>query len=306
MSRREKTHTHTGTETFTQTYWPAPLTHFNTSAQIHIAIMASSSLACRFFVSSQHCSLTSREKQFRCIWTYRNVCICVHRFQSNTLRFRILIPCTCAFFVSFVPMRGLYSVQFAVPTYWYLVPFYFKFLSMIFFNDAKSMFMELDAEQNVYCSKKSLLTINLPNIDENKNNLLATIITPVIESSIAHLRILMDCNVQVHTQIKTSWSLNVNRPKIIFLRFFHFCHNISHSTIYSKIIKDEVQTVFSNIEIIIRIFSSLFVTNVPDESAFSKLNMIKTVLHHSMTDEKLNLPSLMPIENEILDYPLDL
>lgn len=76
---------------------------------------------------------------------------------------------------------------------------------------------------------------------------------------------------------------------------------VSHHSIYSRIIEDDVQTVIPSIEIILRIFLSLFVTNVPDERAFSKLKLIKYTLRNSMTDEKLNTLSLMSIENEILN-----
>lgn len=76
---------------------------------------------------------------------------------------------------------------------------------------------------------------------------------------------------------------------------------VSHASIHSRIIKDKMQTVLPNIEIVLRIFLSLFVTNVPDERTFSKLKYIKDTLRNSMTGKKLNAFSLMPIENEILD-----
>ena len=76
---------------------------------------------------------------------------------------------------------------------------------------------------------------------------------------------------------------------------------VSHASIYSKIIKDELQNLFPNIEILLRIFLSLFITNVPDERSFSKLKYIKTAIRNRLSDEKLNFLALMSIKNEFFD-----
>lgn len=68
-----------------------------------------------------------------------------------------------------------------------------------------------------------------------------------------------------------------------------------------RIIKEGLKTLFPNIEILLRIFLSFFITNVPDERSFSKLKFIKNALRNSLSDEKLNSLALMSIENEILD-----
>lgn len=87
-----------------------------------------------------------------------------------------------------------------------------------------------------------------------------------------------------------------NRKAIFFKNSNSFT---SHSSVYSTIIQDQLQTVFPNIEIMLRIFLKLFCTNVPDERSCSKLKYIKDTLRNSMTDEKLNAFALMSIENEI-------
>ena len=51
----------------------------------------------------------------------------------------------------------------------------------------------------------------------------------------------------------------------------------------------------------LRIFTSLFITNVSGERSFSKLKYIKDTLRNSMLDEKLNAFALISIENDILD-----
>ena len=60
-------------------------------------------------------------------------------------------------------------------------------------------------------------------------------------------------------------------------------------SIYSRIIKDELKTLFPNIEILLQIFLSLFITNVPNERSFSKLKFIKNALRNSLSDEILLL-----------------
>lgn len=77
------------------------------------------------------------------------------------------------------------------------------------------------------------------------------------------------------------------------------CH--SHASMYASIINDKLMTTFPNIEILLRIYLCMFVTNVTDERSFSKLKYIKNYLRNSMTNEKLNYLSLLSIEHEMLD-----
>lgn len=75
----------------------------------------------------------------------------------------------------------------------------------------------------------------------------------------------------------------------------------THASFYTTIVKDKLSSTFPNIEILLRIYLCLFVTNVTDERSFSKLKYIKNYLRNSLTDHKLNSLSLMCIERNILE-----
>lgn len=195
-----------------------------------------------------------------------------------------------------------------------------------FFNDAKMTYVNLNAEEYTL---KTRSAITLDNMDQNKTVCQRTIFTPVIESLIANLKTRMSCYKQMDEkfsfltklneldfdQISTAcrnissfYSKDLDENELIseceIAKHYFFTDSatsISQASLYSKIIKDELQTVFPNIEIMLRIFLSLFITNVPDERSFSKLKFIKDTLRNRMTDEKLNAFSLMSIENEVLD-----
>lgn len=83
--------------------------------------------------------------------------------------------------------------------------------------------------------------------------------------------------------------------------YFNDSDDVSHSYMYSTIIRDKLSTTFPNIEILLRIYLALFVSNATDERAFSKLKIIKSYLRNSMTDERLNNLSLLCIERNVLD-----
>lgn len=197
-----------------------------------------------------------------------------------------------------------------------------------FFNDTKLIYVELNAEEYTL---KSRSAITLDNMDDEKsyNRIASAIFTPVVESLIDNLEKRMDCYTQIDekfsfltklkeldiNQISTAcqkiaqfYANDLDEKELIseceIAKYHFFSDNttfISHISMYSRIIKDELQVVFPNIEIMLRIFLSLFVTNVPDERSFSKLKYIKDALRNRMTDEKLNSFSLMSIENEVLD-----
>lgn len=84
--------------------------------------------------------------------------------------------------------------------------------------------------------------------------------------------------------------------------YFNFDNPMfSYCSMYSTIIKDGLISVMPNIEIILRIYLSMFCTNVKDERSFSKLKYIKNYLRNSMGEEKLNAFALLSIEHEILN-----
>ena len=76
---------------------------------------------------------------------------------------------------------------------------------------------------------------------------------------------------------------------------------LSLSRIYTMIKKDKLESTFPNIEIPLRIFLSMMVTNCTGERSFSKLKLIKNELRSCMTQERLNSRSVMSIESEVLE-----
>ncbi len=70
--------------------------------------------------------------------------------------------------------------------------------------------------------------------------------------------------------------------------------------IYSKIKTDKLDSTFPNIEIALRIFLSMMVTNCTGERSFSKLKLIKNNLRSCMLQSRLNSLSLMSIESDVL------
>ena len=69
---------------------------------------------------------------------------------------------------------------------------------------------------------------------------------------------------------------------------------------YRILAKREIHEVFPNVEIALRIYLTLMVSNCSGERSFSALKRIKNVLRSTMTDQKLNNLSIMSIEAEVL------
>lgn len=69
---------------------------------------------------------------------------------------------------------------------------------------------------------------------------------------------------------------------------------------YILINENGFKPVFPNIEIALRIYLSMMVTNCSGERSFSKLLLIKNRLRSSLVQEKLNHLTMMSIENEIM------
>jgi hypothetical protein len=63
---------------------------------------------------------------------------------------------------------------------------------------------------------------------------------------------------------------------------------------------EKLSSVFPNVEISMRIFLSMMLTNASGERSFSKLKFIKDELRNHMAQPHLNNLSLMCIENFIL------
>lgn len=74
----------------------------------------------------------------------------------------------------------------------------------------------------------------------------------------------------------------------------------SISAIYRLLKENKMDETFPNIEIALRIFLSMMVTNCSGERSFSKLKIIKNELRTRMLQERLSSLSLMSIESDVL------
>lgn len=63
---------------------------------------------------------------------------------------------------------------------------------------------------------------------------------------------------------------------------------------------DGVESVFPNVEVALRIYLSLMVSNCSGERSFSRLKLLKAPNRSTMLQEKLNCFALMSIENDVL------
>jgi hypothetical protein len=72
-------------------------------------------------------------------------------------------------------------------------------------------------------------------------------------------------------------------------------------TLYSRIKSNRLESSFPNIEIALRIFLSMMVTNCKGERSFSKLKRIKNESRASTTEDRLNNLTLMSIESDLLN-----
>ena len=61
-----------------------------------------------------------------------------------------------------------------------------------------------------------------------------------------------------------------------------------------------VETSFSNLEILMRIYLSLFITNCSGERSFSRLKIITNELRATMQHERLAALSIMCIEHDVV------
>ena len=70
---------------------------------------------------------------------------------------------------------------------------------------------------------------------------------------------------------------------------------------YNLILDKGVQSSFPNVEILLRIYLTLMVTNCSAERSFSKMKLIKNRLRSSMRHDRLSHLAILSIENDILD-----
>ena len=82
-------------------------------------------------------------------------------------------------------------------------------------------------------------------------------------------------------------------------------HERIEKFMYRIIIGHNFKATFPNVEIMLRIYLSLMVSNCTGERTFSKLNIMKSVLRSTMGQDRLNSLSLLSIECDVsrmLDY----
>ena len=72
------------------------------------------------------------------------------------------------------------------------------------------------------------------------------------------------------------------------------------TSLFSKLNDKRVKCSFPNVEIALRMYLIIMVTNCSGERSFSKLKYIKNRLHTTMTNERVTHLSLMSIEYDIL------
>ena len=69
-----------------------------------------------------------------------------------------------------------------------------------------------------------------------------------------------------------------------------------------KIIRErKMEATFPNVDVLLRIYLSLMVTNCCGERSFSKLKYVKNCYRSTMTQNRLNNLALMCMENDILE-----
>ena len=64
--------------------------------------------------------------------------------------------------------------------------------------------------------------------------------------------------------------------------------------------RDDLYTIFPNVDIVYRIFGTMAVTNCSAERSFSCLKRIKNYLRSTITEDRLNNLALLCIESDIL------
>ena len=69
---------------------------------------------------------------------------------------------------------------------------------------------------------------------------------------------------------------------------------------YRLLSQNSLDVCFPNLDIALRIYLSMMVTNCSAERSFSKLNRIKNELRSSMGKQRLNHLSLISIENQLM------
>jgi hypothetical protein len=65
--------------------------------------------------------------------------------------------------------------------------------------------------------------------------------------------------------------------------------------------KEDLQSTFPNVEIAVRMYMSVMVSNCSGERSFSKMAFIKNKLRSTMRDRRLSALELLSVENDVLE-----
>lgn len=94
------------------------------------------------------------------------------------------------------------------------------------------------------------------------------------------------------------------------IQFQEFCANLlkfdpknnisREQSMYSLIINKGVRESFPNVEMVLRIYLTLMISNCSGERSFSKLKLIKNTLRTSMSQERLNNLTIMCTERDVV------
>ena len=76
--------------------------------------------------------------------------------------------------------------------------------------------------------------------------------------------------------------------------------SFTHMELYKIIMDDKLESVFSNVEIALRIFLTLMVTNCSTERSFSQLKRVKSPDRSVMVQDRLDSQSLLMIQAKVL------
>lgn len=76
---------------------------------------------------------------------------------------------------------------------------------------------------------------------------------------------------------------------------------LNHENMHKTMFNDNLCSAFPNMDILLRMYLCMFVTNVLDERSFSKLKLIKNVLRNTISNDRLTDLSILGIEYEMLD-----
>ena len=69
---------------------------------------------------------------------------------------------------------------------------------------------------------------------------------------------------------------------------------------FCLIVQHDLVSIFPNVEVVLRIYLSMMVSNCSGERTFSKLKRIKNEVRSTMGETRLNFLSIMSIESDIL------